>query len=71
MIEYAAFLERKVIEVRGVLGSGPGNGKQARKMIRVLAGIAEQRALNGEVEAAELARDVRIAAEAREAGRLH
>ena len=71
VVAYASFLEEKVIEIHGVLGSGPGSGKQARRMIRVLAGIAKQRALNGEVEAAELARDCRSAAEGREAGRLH
>ena len=67
----ACFLEEKVIEVQGVLGSGPGGGKLARRMVRSLASVAERRGLCAEVAAAERAWDVQTAAEAREAGRLH
>jgi hypothetical protein len=71
VIDYARFLEEMTLEIKKVLDSGPGSGKRARRMIKVLAGVCERRALGAEIEAADLERDARAAAEAREAGRLH
>ena len=70
LVEYATFLEGMVLEIKGVLDAG-GGGKQARRMIKALASVAERRSLRAEIEAAGFERDVRTAAEAREAGRLH
>ena len=68
--DYATFLEETVLEIKGVLDTGRGGGKRARRMLRALASVAARRNLTGEIATAQFERDMKTAADLAEAGRL-